>query len=761
MKKLIFLTLFIFIFQQVFAINILYRFFPIVDDNSAIQSIQPSALWLNKYEIQFKVARYENLPAFEKVLVELWKKLPDGNYENTDNIVFTKDKIKQKGDSSLMEEELKPLSEITDWQNLYKEFITFKKIEIPYYKKDNLEKTYFDVSFKSMNIIHKVSSDWKVYPIKIIKKNYAKADEAQLTLPIPDNINNINESDIIYYIDLPTDKLPYSVRQYLSKRQFDHLYIRDPKQRFYDFVILNKYQFGLSYSSDYPTAITYCVKTDSNGNCTKWQKKNIPSDPARNNFIKLWNAYYYFSDLGYWTPTENDIETMVETCRYKWWKNDSWFTIYNGSKTVLDYFISENSNRKAYGIFTIRICKKEDPLYPILRIAIKIPKSNMLDFTGNMILYIWSVKNTSSNLSKVYYNDIATNVFSGYEYTLAKTKIVPIIKPVEVLIFDEQLAGITPKENDKIVLDVLANKIYYYKWDPDWKRYLDPVEYLPYSVISKDILIESKPDTQYKVTVNKIVEPFSLILDMSKYDYGDYMLKLTPIYADNYYIKFKAVNKCYPDLLQDTDILTNPYIVDSSWKLIENHISDILKWKDELFNLIVNKWYFTNVLLYQDKLTEACKNISKYSDIADEVNQYLQDVGAKTSAKIFKLQQICYWLINNGKYLDVKNWTKINFKLPSDKLLDIKSLEIQVTPKDKTILSDWSFASNYNNIIVDDKKWSYDINYICYFQDKDWKIWQKKIYEKVWLLYLNKLAKENYTGYLPYNADSLRYFYSY
>ena len=275
------------------ALDVIYRFFPTIDDKNSIVSIQPSPEWLWKYEIIVNNSQYENLPRFERMLLEIWKKQPDGSYENIDNLVYNKNQIKDEGIVWSFSEELNYLwNPIIEGDTIKKEYVTFKKIEIPYYKGDKLQKTYFDVSFKSMNIIHKKSSDWKVYPIKITKKNYNKATEVKLVLDKP--VSSGKNWYYKYYVNIDTDKLPYEIRQLLAKRQFNKLYIRDSKQNYYNFVVLNKYQFWLKYDTDSPSG--------------------YPDDPAKKNFINLWSGYYYFSDLWQWTPTQKDIETMVNAC---------------------------------------------------------------------------------------------------------------------------------------------------------------------------------------------------------------------------------------------------------------------------------------------------------------------------------------------------------------------------------------------------------------------------------------------------------------
>jgi len=714
----------------IYALDTIYRFFPTIDDKNAIITIQPSTEWLWKYEIVTNVSQYENLPKFNRMLLEIWKKQKDWSFENVWNEVYDKGKITDEGVIWTVTEELDPLAPpILEGDTMKKEYVTFKKVEIPYYKSDQLQKTYFDVSFKSLNIIHRPSNDWKVYPIKIAKKNYNHAVEVQLTLDKPEQ----NANTYKYVVNLDTDKLPYEIRQLLWKRKFDKLYIRDSKQNYYNFAVMNKFQFWLNYSTDYP--------------------KQYGDDPGRKSFIQLGNSFYYFSDLGWWQPTTNNITTMINSCNDKGWYLDSWTTVYNWSNTILDYFISQNRTRKAYWIFMIRICKKDSPVYSNLKLAIEIP-SNRFDVAGKLTLFMWISEN--SNPSKVVYSlkDISWTKFSDYQ-----NNVVPIIKPEENLIFDETDAWIIPKENDKLVLNIRQNKIYYYEWDPDYQKYKKPKEFLPNSAISKDILIISNKNAQYKVQVYKLTNRYRMLLDMTPYEYGEYMLKLTPIYEDNYFIKFKAVNKCYPDLITDADKLIFSKIKDNNWNLIENKITDILRFKDDFFDYLVNNDKYNNILLFDDKLKAACADVTNDSSIRQKINDlYLSRIGAKTLSSSSDLQQICYFLVNNGKFLDVKWWTTITYDLSAWDPIDVKKLTLELTPKD---FND-SLSYNVDSSMVNGYSPTVSIKYECLTRDSNTgSVSKYNVFEQIQLYQVNRIGKSSYNSMIPYNTNSIRYYYNY
>jgi len=720
----------------VYAIDTIYRFFPSIDDKNAIVSIQPSSKGLGKYEVITNVSQYENLPKFQRMLFEIWKKEKDWTYENLWNTVYSKDQITDEWVVWSFSETLKNLgSPIIIGNMIKKEYVTFKKIEIPFYKWSHLQKTFFDVSFKSMNLIHWKDRTWKVWPIKIVKKNFNKAIEVELTLNKP----QIDSKYYNYKININTNKLPYKIRQLLANRQFDKLYIRDWKQNYYNYTVNNKYQFWLNYLKDYP--------------------KEYNNDPWQKSFLNLWTSYYYFSDLWLWTPTSDDITTMVNACKSKGWKLDNGNEVISGWSSVLDYYLWKNPNRKAYWVFWIRICKKQSPVYSTLSITIEVPKDKF-DITWKLPLYLWII--WQQNYSKVYY-DVTTmnkkdNIKASYFDEYANS-IIPIIKPQETLIFDEKAAWITPHDNDKIKIDVLWNAIYYYQYDPDYQRYKAPKKYIPNSLISKDIIIVSNKNSQYSIKVNKFTNRYKMFLDMTKYPYGEYMLKLTPIYDDNYFIWFKAVNKCYPELITDADKLIFNKIKWANWKLIENKITDILSFKDSLFKYLVDHKMYINTLLYSDKLKKACNDLPKNSWIANLVNKdYLFKVGAITTNNRSDLQQICNFLINNWRFENVSNWTNVDYNLKWKDIQNIKSIHLELTPKNfssnLSYNTDWYMIPWYTP--------SVSLKYLCLRKNKENGALEKyNVFESIQLNRLNKIWKSDYKVTIPYNAESMRYYYSY
>jgi len=714
----------------VYAIDTIYRFFPTIDDKNAIVSIQPSAKGLWKYEVITNVSQYENLPKFKKMLFEIWRKQKDGTYKNLWNTVYDKSNITDEWIVGSFSEELHYLWQpILEWDTVKKEYVTFKKIEIPFYKWNNLQKTFFDVSFKSMDLIHEKDNTWKVWPIKLVKKNFNKAVEVQLTLEKP----GVDHSVYKYDVNVDTSKLPFAIRQLLAKRQFDKLYIRDWKQNYYNYVVNNKFQFWLDYSSESPA--------------------NYWDDPWHKSFENLWKSYYYFSDLWRWTPTSNNITTMIKACNDKGGKLDNGNELAVGNSTVLDYFLSVNKNRKAYWVFWIRICKKDDPVYPTLKLVIEVPKDEF-DAAGKLPLFFWIA--WQQNLSKVYYNE---NKLNWTEFSTNINNIVPIIKPQETLIFDEKLAWITPKENDKLKIDVLNNRIYYYQYDPDYQRYKAPKEYVPLSIISKDILVLSNKNAQYKIQVNKFTNRYKMFLDMTPYPYGEYMLKLTPIYDDNYFIWFKAVNKCYPELITDADKLLFDKIKSKDNKLMENKITDILSFKDKLFDYLVKHKLYKNTLLYSDKLNKACNDVPTNNNLAEQINKsYLDVIWAKSVTNKTDLQQICYFLINNWRYTNVSNGTKLTYDLKWRDLQNIKSLSLEITPKNYS--KDLTY--NVDNNIIPWYTPSVSLKYRCLIRDANtWKITKKNVFEQIQLNWLNKIWRNSYNTLTPFNAESIRYYYSY
>ena len=132
---------------------VFYKFFPKIDDNNVVVMVEPEETYY-KFNVLFNNSQYTNIPTFERVLMELWKKDENKNLINVENKVIETDQIKRKG---MVGEQPKPISpNITLIRQNYKyqDYIFFNKLAIPYYDKKVLKSTYFDIPYEEIIVKH-------------------------------------------------------------------------------------------------------------------------------------------------------------------------------------------------------------------------------------------------------------------------------------------------------------------------------------------------------------------------------------------------------------------------------------------------------------------------------------------------------------------------------------------------------------------------------------------------------------------------------
>ena len=762
----------IFPIQAIFAQQqtpVFYKFFPKIDDNNVVVMVEPEETYY-KFNVLFNNSQYTNIPTFERVLMELWKKDENKNLINVENKVIETDQIKRKG---MVGEQPKPISpNITLIRQNYKyqDYIFFNKLAIPYYDKKVLKSTYFDIPYEEIIVKHTRKNE--MHPeenqIQIIKKDYQNVTEINFNLSEPELRYFDGDGFTTYYLDFPTDNLPIEIKEALINRDNKSLFLRDNNyNRDYEFIIKNKYQFWINYQTDAPSK-NY-TENEAEGKVADASLKTRNS-----NFNKLENRFYYFSDEGGWKASDRDIRAMVTTCKEKWWMPYSWTN--EELKQLLETFFDENSQRKSYGIFALRICKKDNPTFHTLQLAIKVHKNRFENW--RLLLYMGFNKNMNNPAVKENETDLTTA--EANKFKLNKNNTSYIVTPKDVVLFDEASQEFRDKVgeikmHDMILLNVKESRISYKKYDPVFQTYSAPIDFNVPELFSENLTIASNVNNTFSVYSKKEERQYSFPLDMQKHPFWEYVIKLTPIYNDYYFANFRESNKCFPDLLTTNSWLINENF--TSWsKEVELNIKEIMQFNNELMQYISNNQIFTDTYIYQEKQEMACNEIKNSwahsSGIINLIDVYKNRVKATDNVKNF--YNACKFLTNNGK--SIKLWWPIKHTIKMDEVNKngkvAKTFSVEVTPNQQ-LCENWNCTQemNYQNTIFEgtDTKWESFKNsfqskviYYCLNPDKDNPSVQKKLsHFQIYKYNTLQDVKWDFTFNYNYPVETLRYYWSY
>lgn len=760
---------------QIFAQQepVFYKFFPKIDDNNVVVMVEPEETYY-KFNVLFNNSQYTNIPTFERVLMELWKKDENKNLINVENKVIQKDEIKKKGIMGEQPKPIEPNITLVKQNYKYQDYIFFNKLAIPYYDNKVLKSTYFDVPYEEIIIKHTRKNE--MHPeenqIQVIKKDYQNVTEINFNLSKPADRYFDGEGFVTYYLDFPTDNLPIEIKEALITRDDKSLFLRDNNyNRDYQFMVKNKYQFGLNYQSDPPTQNN--VENEMNGSVQS-KVANTLLSTRQANFEKFDNRFYYFADDGGGKPSDSNVNSIVVTCKEKGGMPFSWTN--QELAELLEHFFSQKDQRKSYGIFSLRICKKDNPLYYNLQLAIKVHKNRFEN--DRLLLYMWYTSGLNNPAVKRNENELTTTAANKFKLNQNNTSY--IVTPKDVVLFDEASQEFRNKVgeirmHDMILLNVKESKISYRKYDPVFQTYSAPIPFDVPELFAENITIASNVNNTFSVYSKKEERQYSFPLNMQKYPFWEYVIKLTPIYDDYYFANFRESNKCFPDLLTTNSGMLNDNFTKGG-KPVELNIREIMQFNNELMQYISNHNLYTDTYIYQEKQEMACDEVknsgANASWIINIINQYKNRV--KATDNVSNFYDACKFLTNNGKSIKLA-WPlqkTINLNDVNKEGRVAKVFSVEITPNQQLCENgNCTQEMNFQNNIFQgtDAKWEPFNNsfqskviYYCLNPDKDNPAIQKKLsHFQIYKYNTLQDVKDNFTFNYNYPIETMRYYWSY
>lgn len=761
--------------------NVMYKFFPKIDDNNIVVSVEPQQNYYD-FNVLFKNNQYSNIPWFKQILMELWKRDENKNLVNVENKVIPLDQITNLWNVGEVPKPIEPNITLIRQGIAYKDYIFFNKLAIPYFDNKVLKNNYFDVPYDEVIIRHdeKIVSNPERNIIQVIKKDYQNVTEITFTLSKPTNANKFDgEGFTTYYIDFPTENLPMELKEALINKDNTKMILRDSNYiHDYEFTVKNKYQFGSNYQDDYPTEnnvyeVKRIPKTINNQNVfiLEWSISNTSLETKRKDFEKINGKFYYFADDGSSSPTTEVISWMVWLCYEKGWKPFSWTNAE--LDYLLEHFFKQKQARKSYGLFWLRICKKENTLFDNLSIAIKVHKNRFEN--DKLVLFLWYNKNQVNPHYKNSDSELTTS--NDAKFLDNKNNISFVVTPKDIVLFDESSQEYRDKVGvmnrwDMILLNIKDSKISYKKYNPLTQSYGDPIPFTIPELFAENITISHHTANRVSVYAKKEEKQFSFPLDMQKHPFGEYVIKLTTIYDDYYFANFKESNKCFPDLLTTNSWLKNENFF-KNWKMIEINIKDILNFNNNFLKHITTNRLFIDTYIYSEKQRLACEEIKKSWPNApwliQIINDFKNNIWANSNIDYY---EACKYLTNNGKLIK-KSWPITNGIDLSDTNSDwkvAKLFSVEVTPNNQVCengncqqeMTIDNNIFNWTDVLGKPIRSSFQtkVVYYCNNPDENWVIKQLSHFQ---IYKYNSLqdAKGMFNFNYNFPVETLRYYWSY